>query len=215
MERPGKKAKKTLETTPLDELLIEGVDSEQVWEQIQLHQVPLLKFIDRTFQNQFEGKENQVHLNDLLNIFGVDSEGEDNEEGEDDEDEEEGEDEGEEGEDDDVEGEEDDELEEGEDEEDDEDEEDEEEEKAGKEKGLKEDRFFSKAKMENFFEEMERREMEGGDDLFDLDENDEEEGEGIGMDDADAKYDDFFDDGEEGEGDEGDEGEDDEDDIER
>eukprot|EP01117_Protostelium_nocturnum_P009750 TRINITY_DN3486_c0_g1_i2.p1 TRINITY_DN3486_c0_g1~~TRINITY_DN3486_c0_g1_i2.p1 ORF type:complete len:646 (+),score=376.65 TRINITY_DN3486_c0_g1_i2:80-2017(+) len=215
IERPGKKAKKTLETTPLSELLIEGVDSEQIWEQIQLHQSPLLKFIERTLEKQFDGKENQIHLNDLLDLFGLYSEEEngEDEEGDEEDDELEGEEEeGEEDDDEELEGEEDELEEEDEEEEEEDDEEDEGKEK--KTKGLKEDRFFSQAKMENFFEEMEKREMEGGDDFLDLDEDDEEEGEGIGMNDADAKYNDFFDDGEEMEGDEEDEGEDDEDDIE-
>ncbi|PRP89339.1 hypothetical protein PROFUN_02213 [Planoprotostelium fungivorum] len=161
-----------LKTTQLDELITEGADTEQIWEQIQLHHRPLLTILEKKIEQEsdkteepleIEEQSSGAELEEDLDSEDIGSEGEEGEEG-------------------DVLGEE------------DEDDEEEEEErrdagrkkKASGKKGELDDDFFSLDKMNDFLKDQEERELDG-------EGEEEEEGDPFGEEEGIDNYEDFFD----------------------
>ncbi|KAG6514614.1 hypothetical protein ZIOFF_024982 [Zingiber officinale] len=168
---------------PVDRLLVEGFDAEQIWYQIDLLSRPLLS----TVRREFKRLEEEHHSRAGLSTIDADGDGEEmvvekDEISVDDEgDEEDGDESEEKGSEDEEDGEED-------DEDDGEaDEEEEEEEEAGEAKGnVVEDKFLKMQDLENYLENAEAKEY--GHPLEDFDSDGDEDAE-LG---ANARYEDFF-----------------------
>ena len=51
-------------TSPLKELAVEGFDYEQIWEELQLQNIPAIKFLDRKMK-ELEKQNVDFNLSDL------------------------------------------------------------------------------------------------------------------------------------------------------